>query len=214
MSPAALSSGTSNQKVAPRPGSESTPMLPPIRSTMRLQITSPRPVPPYRRVVEASACANARNRLPMLSLLMPMPVSRTSKRNSCWVLVSPLRVTTTVTAAALGELERVADQVGQHLAQAHRIAAHGQSHGRVELQGQAQAFGLGRFFHQLHDRVEQVAQVEAGRLQLAACWLRAWSSRGCRRRCAASAWRKCRPCAGIRAGPAAAWRSSAGRASG
>ena len=97
MSPAALSSGTSNQKVAPRPGSDSTPMVPPIKSMIRLQITSPRPVPPYSRVVDASAWANARNRLPMLSLLMPMPESRTSKRSSCWVLFSPLRVTTTVT---------------------------------------------------------------------------------------------------------------------
>ena len=39
----------------PCPVSDSTPMRPPIRSMMRLEIANPRPVPPYRRVVEASA---------------------------------------------------------------------------------------------------------------------------------------------------------------
>ncbi len=97
MSPAALSSGISNQKVEPRPGCDSTPMLPPIRSTMRLQITRPRPVPPYRRVVLASAWLKARNRRSALPSGMPMPVSATSKRNSCWVRPSPRRLTDSVT---------------------------------------------------------------------------------------------------------------------
>ncbi len=61
-SPITLSSGISNQNVAPRPGSDSTPMRPPIRSMMRLQIARPSPVPPYRRGVEASAWAKERNK--------------------------------------------------------------------------------------------------------------------------------------------------------
>ena len=44
-----------NQNVLPTPTSLSTPMSPPISATRRLQIASPRPVPPYRRVVEPSA---------------------------------------------------------------------------------------------------------------------------------------------------------------
>ena len=42
-------------KVDPRPGSLSTVMSPPIIWQKRLMIASPRPVPPYLRVVEASA---------------------------------------------------------------------------------------------------------------------------------------------------------------
>ena len=43
----------------PCPTSLSTQMRPPISSTSCDEIARPRPVPPYRRVVEASACTNA-----------------------------------------------------------------------------------------------------------------------------------------------------------
>ena len=71
-----------NQNVLPLPGSLSTPISPPISSTSRLQIASPRPVPPKRRLVEASAWENASNRRPSCSSVIPMPVSRTSKRTT------------------------------------------------------------------------------------------------------------------------------------
>ena len=69
-------------------------------------------------------------------------------------------------ATALGELDRVADQVGQHLAQPDRVAAYRQAHVGVDVQFQAQALALGRALHQLHHRLEHFAQVEAGDLQL------------------------------------------------
>ena len=50
-----------NQKVLPWPSSLSAPISPPISSTSRLEIASPRPVPPYRRVVEPSAWVNGSN---------------------------------------------------------------------------------------------------------------------------------------------------------
>ena len=97
LSPTAFSIGTSNQKVEPWPGCESTPIWPDIRSMMRLQITRPRPVPPYRRVVEASAWLKALNRPPAFSGAMPMPVSLTSKRSTwCW-RVSDFGLTESVT---------------------------------------------------------------------------------------------------------------------
>ena len=77
-----ISSGTSNQNRLPAPGALSTPMAPPIASTSRLQIASPRPVPPYRRVVDASAWLNGSNSAACRSGGMPMPVSRTSKRST------------------------------------------------------------------------------------------------------------------------------------
>src|SRR5262245_42277757 len=45
--------------VDPRPTSLSTVISPPIISQNRLLIASPRPVPPYFRVVDASACENS-----------------------------------------------------------------------------------------------------------------------------------------------------------
>src|SRR6478736_4555261 len=44
-----------NQKREPCPGVLSTPMRPPMRSTSCRQMASPRPAPPYFRVIESSA---------------------------------------------------------------------------------------------------------------------------------------------------------------
>src|SRR5262245_49012435 len=49
---------TENQKQLPLPGLLCTPIEPPIRSINCWQMASPRPVPPYLRVVEESACVN------------------------------------------------------------------------------------------------------------------------------------------------------------
>ncbi len=48
-------------KVLPTPGSLSSQMRPPMSSTSRRQIVSPRPVPPCLRVVDMSACVNGWN---------------------------------------------------------------------------------------------------------------------------------------------------------
>ena len=67
------------RKVLPTPAWLSTQIRPPIISTSRLLIASPRPVPPNLRVVEASAWLNAWNRRAICSGVIPMPVSRTAK---------------------------------------------------------------------------------------------------------------------------------------
>ena len=77
--PEAGTSGRSNQKVEPLPCSLSTPISPPISSTSWCEIARPRPVPPYSRVVEASACENFENSRSMVSLSMPIPESTISK---------------------------------------------------------------------------------------------------------------------------------------
>ena len=56
----------------------STHIVPPISSLRRLLIASPSPVPPYRRVVEASTWLNDWNSRSIRSGGMPMPVSRTA----------------------------------------------------------------------------------------------------------------------------------------
>src|SRR5437879_613180 len=69
--------------VEPRPGVLWTVMSPPIKRQKRRLIASPRPVPPYLRVVEASACAKSWNNLAICCGVMPMPLSRT-----CSMIVS------------------------------------------------------------------------------------------------------------------------------
>ena len=68
--------------VLPLPTSLSTQIRPPISSTSRVEMASPRPVPPYRRVVEPSAWAKASKMRCCLSCGMPMPVSDTVKRTA------------------------------------------------------------------------------------------------------------------------------------
>jgi hypothetical protein len=50
----------------------------------RLEIARPRPVPPKRRLIDASVWLNDRKSLSMLSGGMPIPVSRTVKCSSIW----------------------------------------------------------------------------------------------------------------------------------
>ena len=57
-------------------------MRPSISSTKFLEIASPKPVPPNRRVVEASTCMNDWNNRSSAGPAMPIPVSRTVKCTS------------------------------------------------------------------------------------------------------------------------------------
>jgi predicted CXXCH cytochrome family protein len=70
--------------VDPRPTSLATVISPPIISQNRLLIASPSPVPPYFRVVDASACENSWNNLPICSDVMPIPVSATAIVIQSW----------------------------------------------------------------------------------------------------------------------------------
>lgn len=60
------------------PGELLTVMSPPIARAKPRLIVRPRPVPPKRWVVDASACTNGSNTDSSLSAAMPMPVSWTS----------------------------------------------------------------------------------------------------------------------------------------
>ena len=70
-----MGSSRLNQNVAPRPGSLTMPISPPICSTSPLTITRPRPVPPYWRVIEASAWLKSLKTLCCWSFDKPIPVS-------------------------------------------------------------------------------------------------------------------------------------------
>ena len=75
--PSSIPSGTVNVKQLPAPGVLSTEIVPFISSTSWREIDRPRPVPPYRRVVELSAWVKESNRYSSWPAVMPMPVSLT-----------------------------------------------------------------------------------------------------------------------------------------
>src|SRR6266536_1303083 len=56
---ASTRTGSVKQNVDPLPGADSTQSRPPCISMMRLAIDRPRPVPPFLRVIELSACWNS-----------------------------------------------------------------------------------------------------------------------------------------------------------
>ena len=70
----------------------STQISPPIMRTILRQMASPKPVPPYLRVVDPSAWANASKISPLLLGSMPIPVSSISKRSVAWAFSSSLSI--------------------------------------------------------------------------------------------------------------------------
>ena len=82
-----ISSNSSVKKnVVPCPTSLSKSRRPPISSTNLLEIVSPRPVPPYLRVIDVSAWLNASKIRDFCSLVTPIPLSWTSN----FIFVLPL----------------------------------------------------------------------------------------------------------------------------
>jgi hypothetical protein len=75
----ATAAGSRMRNRDPLPGSLSTVTSPPIIWQNRRVMASPSPVPPYLRVVDASAWAKDWNSFAICSGAMPMPVSDTSK---------------------------------------------------------------------------------------------------------------------------------------
>src|SRR6478672_7375861 len=51
--------GSVNENVEPCPTTDSTQIFPPCISIIRFEMASPRPVPPFLRVIELSACWNS-----------------------------------------------------------------------------------------------------------------------------------------------------------
>ena len=100
---------------------------PPSSCASSRLMARPRPVPPYLRLVEASACWKASNTIFCFSTGMPTPVSVTSKATTDDRLVErrvvgtpagPHRQHAQPDAALGGELQRVGQQVLQDLLQA------------------------------------------------------------------------------------------------
>ena len=106
-----------NRKVLPWPSWLSAEIRPPISSIRWLEMARPSPVPPCRLVVDPSACSKGSKIKPSFSAGMPTPVSLTVKTRLISLSFSSgrLRLDGHENLAPLRELDRVADQVDQHL---------------------------------------------------------------------------------------------------
>ena len=142
----------------PAPGALSRWISPPSRWAISRPIDRPRPVPPYLRLVVPSACWKASKIIMCLSAGMPRPVSVTRKattppgssaaarRRGSWKMArGGAGRTSSETEPAVGELDRVGQQVVEDLLQALAV---GVEHGRRALvdrdrQGQALLVGEG-----------------------------------------------------------------------
>ena len=95
----------------------------------------PSPVPPYLRVVEVSSCSNARKIFACLSSGMPMPVSVTVEREADLTLLYGLVGVfhEDHNLAAFCELDRVANEIDEHLAERAGVAYQSIGHVRPLL---------------------------------------------------------------------------------
>ena len=117
-----MRSGSVKWNVAPRPGSLSSHIRPPISVTRRDAIESPRPVPPNCRVIDPSACVNASKIACCFSRGMPMPVSATRTCSTTSAVALLVDADVHRDRALARELHRVADQVGDDLAEPPAVA--------------------------------------------------------------------------------------------
>ena len=148
-----------NQNVLPLPGSLWTPISPPINSASCLEIASPRPVPPYLRVVDVSACSNAWNSRSLCSSVMPMPVSLTAKSRACSRPCLPGRELDD-DLALFGELDGIVAEVDQDLPKPQRIAAAMGGDRGLDVEDQFQPLGRGLLGDQVADVVEHLFEIE------------------------------------------------------
>ena len=143
------------------------PISPPMSSTSCLEIARPRPVPPYLRVVEPSACAKGSKSCVERSGAMPMPVSVTSNAHQRRrVARAGRRDAATHDLALVGELDRVADQVDQHLAQPRGVAAHQRRDLGTDRRRQLEALRVRRSASRSQTPSTSLAQVEVDALEL------------------------------------------------
>ena len=114
-----------------------TPICPPISSASRLQIASPSPVPPYLRVVEASAWENGWNSSADSVRRDADPGVGDLEAQQC-VAPSPLdEPTRTTTSPCSVNLIALPTRLRQDLPQAARVAAHRERHVRLDARAPA-----------------------------------------------------------------------------
>ncbi len=153
-------------KVLPTPASLSSQICPPINSTSRRLIVSPRPVPPCLRVVDMSACEKGWNNLAACSRVMPMPVSRTENFNCTFSPVCSSSSILSRISPSLGELDGVVDQIGEDLAEAQRVAAQLLGNGRRHIGEELEPLVVRLLGSERGDRADHLVDLEVGGLDV------------------------------------------------
>ena len=168
-------------KVEPLPGPAlSTHIVPPISSASSLLMARPRPVPPYLRVVLLSAWLKLLEQ-PALALLRTGRCRCRAPRSAAVRRARPSGCTAQHHLAGFGELDRVAQQVEQDLAQPRHVAVdRPAAPRRFEHIGDVQVL-LGRAAgDQVERRFDALAQVEGMAPRCPCARPRSSRSRGCR----------------------------------
>ena len=126
----------------------------------------PSPVPPKRRVVDESACANGWNSRARCS--SRQADAGVGDRDGDLRVAVPERLRAGVQrdAPALGELDRVAEQVEQHLAHAGRIADQRVVRAGVDVHVEREALDDRLLAERAGDALDQAGQRERGLFQL------------------------------------------------
>ena len=125
--------GSTTRNVAPLPRAESTEIVPPCISTMRFEIARPSPVPPFLRVFELSTCWNS---LEDPAVVLGGDAGAGVAHSQHEIAVLGRRPDRDL--AFIGEFDRVADEVEQHLRQPARVAMPGRQ-ARRDLGGECRA---------------------------------------------------------------------------
>jgi len=127
-------------------------------------MASPRPVPPYLRVVEASACSKAWNSRCLASGVIADAGVRDRELHQQVVAVVFKEQGAQHDTTCVGELDGIAGEVKQGLAQPHRIPAQPGRH-RVAVDLDREALLLRPGVDDRGDVVEDGREVEVGILQ-------------------------------------------------
>ena len=119
-----------------------TSMLPCMRATSSLEMVSPRPVPPKRRVTESSAwLKGSKMRSQLLRRNADAAVPHHDLEHHFAIFLR-LPCNTQADEAAVGELDRIADEVDDDLPEAMRVADQGVGHHRIDLAAELEVLCL------------------------------------------------------------------------
>ena len=157
-------SRTSNQNTEPRPTTLSTPIWPPIKVASSRQMAKPKPGAAVfargERVGLAEGVEDVGSALPRKCRC------RCRSPRSAEDRLSPSSLTRTITSPASVNLMALPDQIDQHLAQPHRIAAHLGRHVEVDVACQFQPLGVRACGADLDGLFHGFAQPELDALEL------------------------------------------------
>ena len=143
-------------------------------STIRFEIVNPRPVPPNLRVELPSACSNSQENTRLV--LQRDADAGVAHGDGNHVRLRG-RLDDDGDAALLGELDRVAGEIEQNLAQPRGVADHARGQALVDIAADLQPFSCARGAEQLDDFLDKGCERRTAAPRDRAGRLRSWKNR-------------------------------------